>query len=255
MTAASPCPRCGSPSEGQFCAQCGEAVGSPAAPCGQCGATLAAGARFCHRCGRSLAPAAGGRLPWLVAGTVVIVLVMVIAFRAGAGFNLLTPDMANSGNQSSAGAPVARAPDISRMTPRERFDRLFERVMGAGARQDSAVVVDFTPMALGAYDQLETYDDLARYRAALIRLQAGEFQGASALADSILAATPNHLLGLIILGTAARFQGDSGQRRIAHQRFLENYQTELAAGLTEYNVEQAMIESFREAALADDSSD
>jgi hypothetical protein len=175
---------------------------------------------------------------------------VVIGIRALGGISLITPDMANSGNQGSGGAPAAPPPDISQMTPRERFDRLFARVMEAGARQDSAVVMDFTPMALGAYSQLDVFDQQARYRAALIRLQVGEFQGASALADTILAVTPHHLLGLVVAGTAASFQGDVDGLGDVYREFLDNYDIQLEAGYPEYTAEQTMIESFREAALA-----
>jgi hypothetical protein len=135
------------------------------------------------------------------------------------------------------------------MTPRERFDRLFARVMDAGARQDSAAVMDFAPMALGAYDLLDVFDQQARYRVAMIRLQIGEFQGATALADTILATTPHHLLGLVVAGTAASFQGDTDGLGEVYREFLDHYDTQLEAGYPEYTAEQAMIESFRQAAL------
>ncbi len=235
-------------------------MGGSGPTCGQCDAKLTAGARYCHRCGRaSDAAGAGGaasrgsRAPWIVAGTVVAALVAAIGIRAAGGISLVIPDMANSGNQSSTGAtgaPVARPPDISQMTPRERFDRLFVRVMDAGAQQDSAVVMNFTPMALGAYNQLDAFDQQARYRAALIRLQVGEFEGASALADTILATTPHHLLGLVVAGTAANFQGDTVGLAEVYREFLDHYDAQLEAGYPEYTAEQAMIESFREAALA-----
>lgn len=258
MVESSTCPQCGASATGTFCAQCGTRLTD--AGCGGCGVELSPGARYCHRCGQSTGltrPGRGAPMPWVVAGTVVVLLVAVIAIKAGGGLEAAAPDMANSGNQAARApsGPAGPAPDISAMSPRERFDRLFERVMDAGARRDSATVVDFTPMALGAYQQLERYDDLARYRAALIRLQAGEFQGASALADTILTQTPGHLLGIIIQGTVAHFQGDVPGRQDAYRRFLENYQAAQASGLSEYQTEQAMIESFREAALADGSSD
>jgi hypothetical protein len=110
--------------------------------------------------------------------------------------------------------------------------------------------MDFTPMALGAYSQLDVFDQQARYRAALIRLQVGEFQGASALADTILAVTPHHLLGLVVAGTAASFQGDVDGLGDVYREFLDNYDIQLEAGYPEYTAEQTMIESFREAALA-----
>jgi hypothetical protein len=246
------CPKCGASGEGRFCSACGETLGGPQTKCVRCDARLSAGARYCHRCGRATGGTApgGSRTPWIVAGTVVVALVLAIGIQAGGGISLVTPDMANSGNQGVAGAPSARPPDISQMTPRERFDRLFARIMDAGARQDSAVVMDFTPMALGAYNQLDEFDQQARYRAALIRLQVGEFQGASALADTILAVTPHHLLGLVIAGTAASFQGDAEHLGNVYQEFLDHYDTQLEAGYPEYTAEQAMIESFRGAALA-----
>ena len=113
------------------------------------------------------------------------------------------------------------------------------------------MVMDFTPMALGAYDLLEVFDQQARYRAALIRLQVGEFQGATALADTILGATPHHLLGLVVTGTAASFQGDVEGLGKVYREFLDHYDAQLEAGYPEYTAEQAMIESFRAAALAD----
>ena len=252
------CPKCGTPApgDGHFCSVCGQALEASQTTCGQCDARLTAGARYCHRCGRAsgveAAAPSGSRAVWIVAGVVVVVLVVTIGIRAAGGISLVTPDMANTGNQGSTGAPPpgARPPDISQMTPRERFDRLFARVMDAGAQQDSAAIMDFTPMALGAYDLLEVFDQQARYRVAMIRLQVGEFQGATALADTILATTPHHLLGLVVAGTTASFQGDTDGLGEVYREFLDHYDTQLEAGYPEYTAEQAMIESFRQAALA-----
>ena len=221
---------------------------------------MSPGARFCHRCGRSAAasaPAGGGgpgthRVPWIVATVVVVALVAAIGLRATGGFSFVTPDMANAGNQGAAapGQGQRPAPDISRMSPRERFDRLFDRIMEAGARGDSAMVVQFTPMALGAYQQLDRFDNSARYRVAMVRLQVGEFDGAMALADTIMSLVPHHLLGLVIRGTAASFQGDSAGLSQAYHDFLDHYDAELQAGRPEYDTEKPMIDSFRRAALA-----
>jgi hypothetical protein len=121
--------------------------------------------------------------------------------------------------------------------------------MTAGAGGDSTTV-DFTPMALGAYNLLDRFDDGVRYRAALIRMQTGDFAGAQALADTILAQTPDHLLGLVIRGSIANFVGDEEALDRAYQDFLSNYDEELSNGRPEYDSEQDMIESFRQAALA-----
>jgi hypothetical protein len=179
---------------------------------------------------------------------VVVVLVLAIALRAGAGFTFTTSDMANAGNVS-AGQPAGPAPDISQMSPRERFDRLYARVMQSGAIGDTAAVLQFTPMALGAYGLLDTVDDQARFRVAMIRLQVGEFDGAEALADTILATTPTHLLGLVIRGTAASFQGDRDGLAQAYGTFLDHYEEEMASGRSAYGAEEDILTTFHQAAL------
>jgi hypothetical protein len=248
------CPGCGETGPGQFCSHCGHQMASaPPAACPGCGITPSSDARYCHRCGASFGPAGGAakthRPLWIVASLVVLALVVVIGVKAVGGFSFTTPDMANVGNQNAPGAS-APAPDISQMSPRERFDRLYSRIMAAGAGQDSATVVNFTPMALGAYSQLDSFDDGARYRAALIRIQTGDFVGAQALADTILAQTPAHLLGLVIRGSVANFVGDEEALGVVYQDFLSNYDEELNSGRPEYISEQGMIDSFRQAALA-----
>jgi len=245
-----PCPACGASGQGNFCQACGSPMaGAPRATCNNCQAQLSAGAGFCHRCGRNLAQGAGAgasRTPWYVAGVVVVVLVVVIALQAGGGVTLTRPDMANAGNATAGAAP---APDISQMSPRERFDRLYTRVMQAGAVGDTSGVLQFTPMALGAYDLLDAVDAQARFRAAMIRLQVADFEGAVALADTILAAVPTHLLGLVILGTAATFQGDRDGLAQAYATFLDHYQDERNSGRPEYAAEDAILTTFQQAAL------
>ena len=151
--------------------------------------------------------------------------------------------MANAGVSSGE-----RAPDISKMSPRERFDRLFNRIMQAAERGESAQVEQFTPMALGAYAQLETRDIDARYHAAVIHLQAGNIPQARALADTILAVTPGHLFGHVIRGTAARLQNDRAAQARAEREFLANYQSEMTAKRVEYLEHGPVLDEFKEAA-------
>jgi hypothetical protein len=158
--------------------------------------------------------------------------------------------MANAGvaTGDAGSRPSGPAPDISAMTPRERFDRLFNRIMQAAERGDSAEVERFTPMAMGAYDQLDTRDADARYHAAVLRLQTGDFGRAVALADTILAQSPGHLFGYVIRGTAARFQNDPATRARAERDFLAHYKTETAAKRVEYLEHQPVLDEFREEA-------
>jgi hypothetical protein len=168
------------------------------------------------------------------------------------------PNMANTGAGAGAapgaaaapGAPAGAAPDISQLSPRERFDRLFNRIMLAAEQNDTAQVQRFTPMALGAYAQLDTVDVDARYHAAVIRLQSGDVAAAHALADTILEQSPDHLFGYLVRGTAATLADDPGARTQAEREFLRRYDREMAAGRQEYRDHAPVIEEFRKAAAA-----
>jgi hypothetical protein len=160
----------------------------------------------------------------------------------------VTPDMANpgaGGAPAGPAGPAGPAPDISQMTPRERFDRLFNRIMQAAEQGDSAQVERFTPMALGAYAQLDSADADARYHAAVLRLQVGDQAGALALADTLLARSPGHLFGYLIRGSAARMAGDSAAAARAARDFAAHYDAEMRANRIEYREHQASLDDFK----------
>jgi hypothetical protein len=193
---------------------------------------------------------ASERRAWSVAAVLCVLLLGGIVYRVtrSAG-RPVAPDMANSG-VSSATLPgtAGRAPDISTMSPRERFDRLFNRVMQAAESGDSATVQQFTPMALGAYQQLDSVDADARYHAAVIHLQVGDVAPAKALADTILRDSPGHLFGYVIRGTAAQFEGDTTTLRRAERDFLKHYQAEMATKRVEYSEHQPVVDAFKQQA-------
>jgi double zinc ribbon protein len=255
------CPACGAAASGNFCSSCGASL-TPRS-CGFCHAELSAQARFCHRCGHAVAsgPHAGPRserTAWLVAAGLCVLLVGGIVYKVSGGAAAApAPDMANTGADSRDRTPAqqlpdqalqGRAPDISTMTPRQRFDRLFNRIMQAAERGDSLEVRRFIPMALGAYQQLDDRDIDARYHAAVLHLEVGDFAPAYALADTILQKSPHHLFGFLIRGTAARFQGDAATRARAERDFLTNYRAEMAANRVEYLEHKPAIEEFRKEA-------
>lgn len=184
------------------------------------------------------------RKVWLIAAAVCILSVALIMYRVGRDTpEPATPDMANPGAVGSA--PQGPAPDISRMTPRERFDRLFNRIMQADERGDSLEVGRFTPMALGAYDQLEAADIDARYHAAVLRNKARDFTGARALADTILTESPGHLFGYIIRGESAHFQNDGAALARAQRDFLAQYGTAMRSNRVEYLEHKPAVDEFR----------
>lgn len=243
MTGPGTCPSCGNPASGNFCSACGASLTGPA--CTACRAELSPQARFCHRCGT---PAGGGSRPrpgsdrkaWIIATVLCVALVGGIAYKVSSSApQPAVPDMANTG--VSGGGP---APDISNMSPRERFDRLFNRIMQAAERGQPEEIERFTPMALGAYGQLETRDVDARYHAAVIYLHGGGIPQARALADTILQESPGHLFGYIIRGTAARMAGDSQAETRAQRDFLQHYSAETAANRVEYLEHKPVVEEF-----------
>ncbi len=252
--ASATCPTCGTPAAGNFCSGCGASLARRA--CAHCQAELSPQARFCHRCGQPVGnaaarptPGASDRNAWLVAAALCVLLVAGIAYKVSSdATEPLAADMANAGSSAgvaATGGPAGPAPDISAMTPRERFDRLYNRIMQASERSDSAEVERFTPMALGAYQQLDSRDVDARYHAAVLQMQVGNLPAARALADTILKESPGHLFGYVIRGTAARFQNDSAALARARRDFLTHYEAEMRAKREEYLEHQPVVDEFK----------
>jgi hypothetical protein len=141
-------------------------------------------------------------------------------------------------------------PDLSTMSPRERFNRLYNRIMRGAEAGDEASVTRFTPMALMAYAQLDTIDADARFHAALLQVHTGNADAARALGDTVLRQDPGHLFGYVILGTVARWKKDQPALRQAYAGFLQHYDAEMKSPRAEYAEHTRSLEDFRRAALA-----
>lgn len=242
------CPACGAKGSGKFCSACGSALGG--GPCRSCGAVLAAGAKFCTGCGVARSgpvarPKAGGLpvLPIAIAALAVIALVVVLVQRG-------EPVPAQEPVAPFANGTTGTPPDLSSMTPREQFDRLYNRVMTAAEQGDTATVVGFSPMALQAYRNLDAVDSDARYHAAMLRLHTGDVPGARSLADSILALQPDHLFGYVLQGAMARFGGQEAELTEIYRRFLAAWGPEMASGKPEYRDHEGMLTEFEKTAKA-----
>jgi hypothetical protein len=176
----------------------------------------------------------GAALPWTVAA---IALVALIALVAGQRFNRgNTPPSVADGGLPAGAAPGSgpRAVDISRMTPEERADRLFDRVMllAEAGKVDSVQI--FAPMAIAAYEMLGNLSNDQRYDLGRIAQVAGDAQVASSQADTILASNPNHLLGLVLAASAARMNQNAAKEREYLSRLATAAPTERAKALPEY---------------------
>ena len=247
------CPSCGKPTGGKFCRHCGATAGADR--CGRCGSALAPGARFCSQCGNTAGSATTSpasrneRVLWFLGGGVVVALVGALALAMSKGS---TPPAAAAASAAeapfAAGGDGGAPPDISNMTPRQRFDALFNRIMRAAESGDANTVTTFAPMAIQAYGLLDTVDADARYHLALIELHTGDVEGARAQGDSILKAQPGHLFGYVVKGTIARFQKDDKALARTYKDFLAHYDAEAAAKRPEYSEHPRALEEFLKAA-------
>ncbi len=205
--------------------------------CANCGVALGERGKFCHRCGATreggaaaanVTPSATAILPWAIAGIAVLALV---AFIAGQQFGGRTPNAAAAPQPAATGA---RAVDISSMSPQERADRLFFRVMTLVSEGKSDSVQFFAPMAIQSFEALSPLDAHGRYDLGLLGVVSGDGELARAQADTILASQPTHLLGLILAMRAAGLRGDTAQRAVFAQRLGAALASERAKGLPEY---------------------
>ena len=221
--------------------------------CPGCHASLVAGARYCHRCGRAVTQDGNReRVPWIVAWTLVLVALGGIVYFVLAKDNAPDrPDMANVG--ASPGGPGGGAaggtpPDISQMTPRERFLRLSDRIMAAAGQGDTAAVARFAPMANAAYGMLDGYDPDVRFHAGVIHIQQGQYAQALALADTIQTEAKDHLLGEILRAQTAQARGDRAALTRSRRAFLQHFDAQMASGRPEYQEHRTMLEEFRKQA-------
>ncbi len=213
---------------------------------------LTPGAKFCHRCGTAAgtggaprADSTSSALPWAIAG---IALVSLIALLAGQRFRSApASEVAQSPAQSApqteadagpapdAATAGARPPDISNMSPRERADRLFDRIMRLDTEGKKDSVQFFAPMAMSAYEMIPNPDADARFDMGRIALVAGAVPAAKSEADSILARQPTHLLGLVLAMQAARSSGDAAGATAYRAKLRAAQKPELAKKLPEYD--------------------
>jgi hypothetical protein len=126
------------------------------------------------------------------------------------------------------------APDISAMSPSERADRLFNRVMRlwSDGKTDSAAF--FAPMAISAFEAISPMTAHTRYDMGLVALVSGDIGKAASQSELILSERPTHLLGLSLAARVADARGDAAAGRAFRQRMIAAEQSERAAGLAEY---------------------
>lgn len=257
------CPRCGSVASGNFCAECGAPLAQRAA-CPVCQAPLRPDALYCTACGAPVgAPPRKPRsalLPWVLSGLALVVFSVLIAVLVQRGSVTRIGDMTMTGGLpgevpggpaaapaggDAGGAGMPSMEELAAMGPRGVADRLFERVMREHEGGDFERAAFFIDMALQAYDAVppEETDADSRFHVGLLRLLMGESGPAREMADEILAAAPEHLLGLLLAARAADFEGDADAAEAFRDRIRAR--VEEAGGipdLPEYQAHRPLIE-------------
>lgn len=233
------CPECGKAATGNFCQQCGAKLGGRF--CNQCGAKVAPNAKFCNQCGdkagdggghraAAAATVGGQNLRWWIAGIAMFGLIIVVGTQMVSPGGPAAPTPVQPAPQTSVGT----LPDLTSMTPIEAADRLFERVMRAIARGDSAEAQQFMPMAVGAYERARPLDLDGLFHLSLLERTAGLLEEALATAQQILDQDPDHLLGLHAAAEAAAELGRDVEAALHYRHIVDVYAPQMARQLLEY---------------------
>jgi zinc-ribbon domain len=235
------------------------ATNTPAANprfCSDCGTKLNANAQFCHNCGSPIHGRSShdDRTPWNVRapstpgsnalrwgvpalGLVALIVLSVVRLSSSSGAT-------ESAQRVPFGTGAVQAPDISSMSPEERADRLFNRVMRLSSEGKADSAAFFGPMALDALEALRPLDAHRRYDVGLVSLVTGDV----AQSDTILAQRPTHLLGLALAARAADARGDPAASKKLLRQLLAAEPAERARALPEYTDHDADIRAALELA-------
>ena len=182
----------------------------------------------------------------MVALVLSAVAIAAVVYAAGNREGAAAPAMANAGNVA-VDNEAARNIDLSTMTPREQFARLNDRVMAAASTGDTATVIQFWPMAQGAYQNLLPGDrDIdTRYHMATLHLLLGDTPSTLALADTIMTESADNLIGWYLRAVVAEYEKDTTAAAEARREFLASFESQMATGQDEYVHHADMLQEFR----------
>lgn len=210
---------------------------------------------------RATAPGGvGAVLPWAVAFVALLALVAMVAGKNfGAAKGSAVDGSANSlPTQAMDGAAVppggdpaggpgggaagGPAPDIANLSPSERANRLYNRIMMYVEAGNVDSVAFFAPMALASHEMLESPTLDERYHFGRIAEVTDNAAVARAQADTILAQQSDNLLGLLLAARVARMQKDLATAKRFDERLLKVVQSQLATGTPDYEQHRADID-------------
>ena len=219
--------------------------------CLKCGTKNAVTAKYCSNCGTQINKAIDSQIPKLK----IFLLLSVIMFVSIAGsLGIFIGFNNNSGKgtvldknlkRSQSSIQNARPPDLSKMTPREAADRLFNRVMAASERGDIDEVRRFAPMAVQAYELIENINLDGLFHLGLMNLVMENKKDVMSFAERIKNKIPNHLLALFLEYKVAALMQDASQKNKIGKIFLKSYPEEIKIDREEYVAHRISIEDLR----------
>jgi len=127
---------------------------------------------------------------------------------------------ATTGGAPALMPPPAAPPPIQ--SPRAVADQLFNRAMMAHETGQAQQAATLLPQSIMAYQRLEPLDADGLFHLSMLQLAVGDAGAARATADRILAAAPNHLLGLAAAAQASE-QSAPNEAKGFWQRYLDAY--------------------------------
>ncbi|MDQ8153760.1 MAG: hypothetical protein P3B98_03770 [Gemmatimonadota bacterium] len=195
------------------------------------------------------------RVPWIVTGVALVAVIALVLFQASRS--------ATDGGPADTGAPMGGAAmggaplgggsggvDIASMSPQEKADRLFNRVMmyASEGKTDSAAI--FAPMALQSFEMLGPLDVHARFDVGLVSIVAGEYGKAKVQADSILQKNARDLLGLTLAYRVAEVSKNSAAASDFAKRLIAAEPGERKTARDEYTAHSSDIDAALKEARA-----
>lgn len=203
-------------------------------------------------------------LPW---GVALVAMIALVAYFAGQNFGAAkgsavggSSTVAASAGDPGAGAPPAGVgpggspagapplnaqgmPDLTKMTPNEQAQRLYNRAMEAvESGKPDTVVSFFATMAVAAHGMIEKMTLDERYHLGRLAELAKDAPGMRAQADTMLADNQSNLLGLVLGARAARLAGDKAAEKTYSALLLRVVDRELGTANEDYNQHRAEID-------------
>ncbi|MBT5428519.1 MAG: c-type cytochrome [Rhodospirillaceae bacterium] len=219
--------------------------------CLKCGTKNAVTAKYCSNCGTQINKAIDSQIPKLK----IFLLLSVIMFVSIAGsLGIFIGFNNDSGKgtvldknlqRSQSSIQKARPPDLSKMTPREAADRLFNRVMAASERGNINEARRFAPMAVQAYELIENINLDGLFHLGLMNLIMENKKDVMSFAERIKNKIPNHLLALFLEYKVAVLLQDARQKNEIGRIFLKSYPEEIKIDREEYVAHRIPIEDLR----------